>query len=494
MGCCTSAAHAVLPNAGSAMAASKSGGNPPHGNAKELSGTQALISRGNDSPIPANPKIASSTSENVSSPSRKVRRASFAAREVSENVQHDGVDAILPPRLVGFHSNHGRKPSSTDDTYVEAINQDRGLICYPLANNNECMLLAAFDGHGQRGELISEFAAFAVLDALEEEPAELSLDPELALRRATQAADSRLRNEMPRTAQYNGTTAILTLLTKTRATTACIGDSRAVMGREADGGWHARDLSDDQKVDSPDEMLRIQNAGGRIHIDKDIDVARVIHRCKGLSMARSLGDFLFDEVGVISDPVVTSCELTPADKCIIVASDGVWEFMSSQAAVNICMRHKNNASEACKALIRESARLWEEEEGQYRDDITAIVVFLPVIEHLPKRLSTDEKAQTNVTAFDADTERVMRGSRQSAVPLDDMSEPPPPKTIPRTTERVSHVPVDGVINGRAVPLSPQSLSLRRSSRRSSDASQESSRGSTFARRLSVSNPTEEELE
>eukprot|EP00965_Chrysotila_dentata_P218756 6190751-Pleurochrysis_carterae.AAC.2 len=147
-----------------------------------------------------------------------------------------------------------------------------------------------------------------------------------------------------------------------------------------------------------------------------------------------------------------------------------------------------------QALIRESARLWEEEEGQYRDDITAIVVFLPVIEHLPKRLSTDEKAQTNVTAFDADTERVMRGSRQSAVSLDDMSEPPPPKTIPRTTERVSHVPVDGVINGRAVPLSPQSLSLRRSSRRSSDASQEISRGSTFARRLSVSNPTEEELE
>ena len=37
----------------------------------------------------------------------------------------------------------------------------------------------------------------------------------------------------------------------------------------------------------------------------------------------------------------------------------------------------DSATEACTALVKEAAACWKRFEGTYRDDITAIVVFLP---------------------------------------------------------------------------------------------------------------------
>jgi serine/threonine protein phosphatase PrpC len=55
----------------------------------------------------------------------------------------------------------------------------------------------------------------------------------------------------------------------------------------------------------------------------------------------------------------------------------VWEFISSQQAVDIVQsRIVDGATAACQALIKAAARRWQEEEGSYRDDITAIVVKL----------------------------------------------------------------------------------------------------------------------
>jgi serine/threonine protein phosphatase PrpC len=40
-------------------------------------------------------------------------------------------------------------------------------------------------------------------------------------------------------------------------------------------------------------------------------------------------------VGVSSEPQHVQLELTPADKLLILASDGVWEFISSKEAVEL---------------------------------------------------------------------------------------------------------------------------------------------------------------
>jgi len=49
----------------------------------------------------------------------------------------------------------------------------------------------------------------------------------------------------------------------------------------------------------------------------------------GLAMSRSMGDGMGRECGVIGDPDIMEHTLTNEDKMIVIASDGVWEFISN---------------------------------------------------------------------------------------------------------------------------------------------------------------------
>ena len=50
----------------------------------------------------------------------------------------------------------------------------------------------------------------------------------------------------------------------------------------------------------------------------------------GLAMSRSIGDFVAHSVGVSPNPEVIKFELQPDDKFIVIASDGVWEFLTNE--------------------------------------------------------------------------------------------------------------------------------------------------------------------
>ena len=67
------------------------------------------------------------------------------------------------------------------------------------------------------------------------------------------------------------------------------------------------------------------------------------------------------------------------DHYLILASDGVWEFLSPDQAVEIvhCAREQGmSPTDACRQLIGRSALEWRKHEGDYRDDITATVLWL----------------------------------------------------------------------------------------------------------------------
>ena len=57
-----------------------------------------------------------------------------------------------------------------------------------------------------------------------------------------------------------------------------------------------------------------------------------------LPCARSIGDAAAEDIGVIADPEVTLVRLGPGQPFLILATDGVWEFVSSQKAVDIVSR------------------------------------------------------------------------------------------------------------------------------------------------------------
>lgn len=168
-----------------------------------------------------------------------------------------------------------------------------------------------------------------------------------------------------------------------------MGDSRCVLGRRSeDGKIVAIELTKDQNPDCETEHSRIVASGGfvsppeggglsaRVWLDQDCTQV-------GLAMARSIGDHILRQVGVICDPVVKTVPLeVKMDEFLILGSDGIWEFIGSDEAVEIieaCLRSGDGASSACKTLIDIAASRWRVVEGDYRDDITAIVVDLKSI-------------------------------------------------------------------------------------------------------------------
>jgi len=81
-------------------------------------------------------------------------------------------------------------------------------------------------------------------------------------------------------------------------------------------------------------------------------------------MSRSIGDGECKGVGVIPDPEITHITYSPpetdtsdGDLFIIVASDGIWEFISSEEACMLVASHKN-ATDASSALVLEAAQRW----------------------------------------------------------------------------------------------------------------------------------------
>ena len=108
-------------------------------------------------------------------------------------------------------------------------------------------------------------------------------------------------------------------------------------------------------------------------------------------MTRSFGDEVASRVGVIAEPgtniwpltfyiEILELDLCPDDKFIVLASDGVWEFLSNEEVANIVLPffEKRNAEGAAEALVRKSYLRWREEEDEIIDDIRCVIVFLDV--------------------------------------------------------------------------------------------------------------------
>lgn len=56
-------------------------------------------------------------------------------------------------------------------------------------------------------------------------------------------------------------------------------------------------------------------------------------------MSRSLGDKAGREVGVISEPDIYEILIKEDDKFIVIASDGVWEFLSNSDVISTIEFH-----------------------------------------------------------------------------------------------------------------------------------------------------------
>lgn len=164
-----------------------------------------------------------------------------------------------------------------------------------------------------------------------------------------------------------------------------VGDSRAIMGKQKEGNWETVELSVDQKPSREDEKQRIIKAGGRVEAQvnergQEVGPLRVWIKdiqMPGLAMTRSFGDKAGIRAGTNAEPELMKFKLTAEDKFIIVASDGIWEYLESEEIVKIVAPfYENNDIElAAEKIMKISAEIWQK-ISYSRDDITLILVTL----------------------------------------------------------------------------------------------------------------------
>ncbi|MBA0685082.1 hypothetical protein Goari_026623 [Gossypium aridum] len=249
---------------------------------------------------------------------------------------------------------HGYYPDT-----VERENQDSFCIKTQLQGNPDIHFFGVFDGHGQYGAECSNFVKDRLVERLANDTTLLD-DPLKAYNSAFLATNSELHDsEIDDT--MSGTTAITVLVVGDTLYVANVGDSRAVIAVKDGDRILAEDLSEDQTPFRKDEYERVKLCGARVlSVDqveglKDPNIQNWGDEYSqggdpprlwvpdgmypGTAFTRSVGDSTAEKIGVIAVPEISVVRLTRNHLFFVVASDGVFEFLSSRTVVNMGTLH-----------------------------------------------------------------------------------------------------------------------------------------------------------
>jgi len=317
-----------------------------------------------------------------------------------------------------------------DGQQARKENQDAFCCHESFGGRKDEAFFGIFDGHGARGKSVAEFVRDVLPTVVDSQLKQLSQQEEQDDETTTTAKNSTSCIEWKGKRQLDivkaaiqgfidcskilnspdsrvdtfmsGTTAVVAWFCNTLLFCCNLGDSRCVIGRQCHPSAVSRltkekyvavELSYDQKPDRQDETQRVVAAGGRVASwQSGVGPLRVWladEWIPGLAMTRSFGDSLLHSVGVLDIPEVTCIQLSEVDKFCVLASDGVWEFMSSQEVVDFVgkYRRKYSAQEAAEFLVQEAVKRWRKNEHVV-DDVTAIVIWIECKVASPPNSST----------------------------------------------------------------------------------------------------------
>ncbi|GAB4846926.1 hypothetical protein Ancab_025936 [Ancistrocladus abbreviatus] len=277
--------------------------------------------------------------------------------------------------------------------------------------------IGVYDGHG--GPYASSFIKnhlFSLLHKFRCEEGGLSAD---VIRKAFNATEEEFL-QMVRKAwitdpkiALSGSCCLLGAISDGILYIANLGDSRAVLGRKVPDGRMfcppsvvAERLTSDHNVGNEEVRKEVR----ALHPDDPqiVVYTRGFWRIKGIiQVSRAIGDIylkrpefgnVYKQFGspiplkravITAEPSISTRRLMADDSFVIFASDGLWEHLSDEAAVEIVFRSPRIgiAKQLARAAVQEAAHkigLTYEDMGKiekdlrrhFHDDITVIVVYL----------------------------------------------------------------------------------------------------------------------
>ncbi|XP_042409686.1 probable protein phosphatase 2C 59 [Zingiber officinale] len=256
----------------------------------------------------------------------------------------------------GYASSPGKR-SSMEDFYETRID---------CIDDQIVGLFGVFDGHG--GAQVAEYVKQNLFSNLLQHPKFIS-DIKSALAEAYKHTDSeflKCENSQNREA---GSTASTAVLVGNRLVVANVGDSRVVICK----GGDAIAVSRDHKPDQTDERQRIEDAGGFVMWAGTWRVGGV------LAVSRAFGDRHLKRF-VVADPEIHEEEVDGSLEFVILASDGLWDVVSNEEAVEM-VKSFEDPEQAAKKLLQEAYQ-----RGS-ADNITCVVVrFLASTDETTRKL------------------------------------------------------------------------------------------------------------
>eukprot|EP00002_Diphylleia_rotans_P032475 TRINITY_DN6829_c0_g1_i2.p1 TRINITY_DN6829_c0_g1~~TRINITY_DN6829_c0_g1_i2.p1 ORF type:complete len:417 (+),score=95.94 TRINITY_DN6829_c0_g1_i2:626-1876(+) len=305
----------------------------------------------------------------------------------------------------------GQKPSFrgygafSDEGYNSSYNQDALLMATGIGKDQSSSMFGIFDGHGTHGDKVANTVKDTLYKSFATNfEASASSDPASVAQSLMSSFIETQRELEKKGDQFllTGTTASVAFIQKEILHLAHVGDSRVVIGRECVccsrvnrylSGQGKAPLEEthiiafaatvDHRVgELPEERARVEKAGGEVKLDPNLppdawDEMRIYapgQKYPGLVTSRSLGDLLGHSLGVIPTPEISAKELDENDKILIIASDGVWDILSNQDAINLVSCY-SDPSEATNALVDACVKGWSD-EYDVGDNVSAIVLFL----------------------------------------------------------------------------------------------------------------------
>ncbi|GER25646.1 protein phosphatase 2C family protein [Striga asiatica] len=280
----------------------------------------------------------------------------------------------------------------------KGINQDRFIVWEEFGFQKDMVFCGVFDGHGPWGHLVSKYVRqlmpSLLLSSWQETAAINAHNPYHCQNDHTQfdlwkqsyyktcaAVDRELEHHPRLDSFYSGTTALALVRQGNLMMVANVGDSRAVLATTSDdGNLVSTKLTTDLKPNLPCEHKRIAQSRGRIYSCPDEPgVQRVWMpssgqsvKGPGLAVSRAFGDYFIKGFGLISEPEITLRYITSRDQFVILATDGVWDVITNEEAVEIVYSTPER-SESAKRLVERAVSAWKQKgKANVMDDISVI--------------------------------------------------------------------------------------------------------------------------
>lgn len=259
-------------------------------------------------------------------------------------------------------------------------NQDS--MCCEEDPKTGALFLATLDGHGEAGDKVSQHFTKRLPKEIFAHKA-WPENPGKAMCEVLARLEDIVIKDPSIDTEFSGTTAVLASVIGDVLTVCNVGDSRIICASKGkdDKSLRVESVSKDHKPDDPPEKARIVRAGGRVfavQYDDGVDgPARVWlgHMdIPGLAMSRSLGDTIAHTAGVSSEPEIFTRKLTEDDKFLVLATDGLWEFITNEEVAAMTVKH-TDPLKACGEMAADAYKRWMKEEGVV-DDTTIIVAYL----------------------------------------------------------------------------------------------------------------------